>query len=207
MIAHELGHAIMGYLYEKETHPYSIDLRMDQTSMGRANFEEWSDLPCADDNLSRLHGISYLGGMFGELLWVGYTEVRGLRSDMDEWLTQLSYLGEEGRHRRSRSKLYKELCYWYYGGTDDWSFAGMMRRWLDSSYSQTGQRLYEGRVKKRLPETWKIYQRFLAHIDPVEFKAVVEEIYQRGYKVVPRKTLEKFGRRIIPDTVLHPEDI
>ena len=67
--------------------------------------------------------------------------------------------------------------------------------------------MHKSRVKKRLPETYRLYEKFLSHIDVGEFRTIVDDIYRSGRNEIGTKDLVKFGRRIIPHTVLRPEDI
>lgn len=205
LIAHELGHAIYAYLYEPEARAARMLLKPDGNTAGCVEFDEWEGLAVVDKNVAKIKGNSYLGGLFGELIWYDRTRVMGLRGDMDELLCELRYVGKEGRYRRSRSKLFAELWGWFYSDKDDWSYGGMMRRWMDDS--RTGKIMHASRVEKRLPETWKLYQKMLKHIDADAFRAAVRELGQSNKKVVQGRTLVKYAKRIIPDTVMHPEDI
>jgi hypothetical protein len=204
-IAHELGHAIYGYLYEPEQYPCTMCLKDENSTIGYIEFEAWQDLAVTDGNIARIKGNSYLGGMFGELVWHDQVQVMGLRGDMDELLTELKYTGKEGNYRRSRGKLFTELWSWFYTSRDALSYGGLMKQWYDNG--RAGKILTAAQIQKRLPETWKLYEKFLAHIDASEFREVVREINTRNKEVLYRRTLQMYGRRIIPDTVLHPEDI
>ena len=205
LIAHELGHAIYGYLYEPEQYPTSMSLKGTGGVAGYLEFEEWEGLPVIDGNVAKIKGNSYLGGLFGELIWQNQTQVMGLRGDIDELLTGLRYVGKPGSYRRSRSKLFAELWAWFYTDRDDWSYGGMMKLWYDNSHR--GKIMHASRVKTRLPETWKLYEKFAKNIDHDAFRVTVKDIEARNTPVLYRQSLKMYGRRIIPDTVLHPEDI
>jgi hypothetical protein len=208
LIAHELGHVIYAYLYETKQYPVSMILKPEGNTAGCVEFEEyWTTLGTADGAVARIAGNSYLGGFFGELLWCNKVRVMGIRADLDELLTELRYIGKYGKYRRSRSKLFKELWTWFYTDTDKWSYGGMMKTWLDSPNNRGGTEMAASRVEKRLPEVWKLYCKFLEHINKEAFANSVLDIGARRNAIMYRQSLRMYGRRIIPDTVLHPADI
>ena len=207
IIAHELGHLIMAILYEKEEYATSMQLVPDASTVACVNFEGWENLAVVDNNIARLKGNSYLGGIFGELAWYDRFNIWGIRCDLDEFLTENRYLGNEKHYRRSRAKIVNELFGWFYSDSDEWSFGGRSKLWFTCPRAVRGARLSSKRVKERLPITWKLYQKFLSCIDLAEFKTVVNEIHDKKSKIVPARSLRKYAKRIIPITVMHPEDI
>lgn len=213
LIAHELGHAIFSYLYDTDSYPTDMQLHSDGNTMACVNFVEDENLPYADARIAKIPANSYLGGLFGELAWNGRFRVMGIRADMDEILTELRYVKNgkqrngDQRYRRSRSALFPELWSWFYTDRDAWSYGGCMKRWMECPRGTTGTVMTESRFRKRLPELAKIYDRFLEQIDHDQFKAAVHDIRSTGKNKLPGRTLRKYGRRIIPDTVLHPGDI
>lgn len=215
LIAHELGHVIFSYLYDTDSYPMNMVLKSDGSTAACVNFEGYEDLPVANGHIARIPSGSYLGGMFGELIWNGRVRVMGIRSDMDELLTGFRFIkngkkygnGEEHRYRRSRSKLFRELWNWFYVDRDAWSYGGMMKRWMDSPSNRSGTIMTLSRFKKRLPETAKVFDTFVNDIDTEAFCDSVLEIQERGSTLLQSRTLRRHGRAIIPDTVLHPEDI
>lgn len=207
-IAHELGHVIVSYLYDRETRPTSMILKPGPSSKAWVNFDSWENLPVADYNLSRLKGVSYLGGIFGELLWHQKFNVFGVRGDVEEYLSELRFMGKDGKYRRSRSKIFKELFNWYYVDKDEWSFGGRMNAWMNSSQPTRSLVISEKRVKDRLPELYSIYsKKFAGLIDTKEFKGSVNDFYNKDIKVVRSGTLLKHARKIIPSHVLSPENL
>jgi hypothetical protein len=220
LIAHELGHAIFSYLYDKDSYPTSMVLKADGSTAACVNFDEYEDLPVANGNIARIPSNSYLGGMFGEFIWNGNCRVMGIRGDMDELLTELRYIkngkrpggkggmhDSEHRYRRSKSKIFEELWAWFYTDRDQWSYGGMMKRWMDCPHNRSGTVMPLSRFRKRLPETAKIFDTFVSDIDISEFVQSVKDIRDSESTLLQSRTLRKLGRRIIPDTVLHPEDI
>lgn len=220
LIAHELGHAVFSYLYDRDSYPTSMALKSDGSTAACVNFEEYDDLPVANGNIARIPSASYLGGMFGEFIWSGRCRIMGIRADMDELLTEFRFIkngkrpggpgghyNSEHRYRRSRSKLFRELWNWFYVDRDQWSYGGMMKRWMDCPNNRSGTIMTVERFRKRLPETAKVYESFVNDIDTEEFVDSVKQIQESGSKLLQSRTLRKHGRKIIPDTVLHPEDI
>jgi len=220
LIAHELGHVLFSYLYDKDSYPTSMVLKSDGNTAACVNFDEYEDLPVANGQIARIPSASYLGGMFGEFIWNGRCRVMGIRADMDELLTEYRYIkngkrpggkggvhDSEHRYRRSQSKLFKELWAWFYTDRDQWSYGGMMKRWMDCPNNRSGTIMTTSRFKKRLPETYKVFETFCSDIDLDEFVNSVTDIQRSSSTRLQSRTLRKYGRRIIPDTVMHPEDI
>lgn len=213
LAAHELGHAIFSYLYDTDETPTSMSLVPDGYTMGCVNFATEPGLPVADGSVAKIKSSSYLGGMFGELIYHGRFRTMGVRTDMDEFLTGLRFVknGSDGtggnRYRRSRSKIFRELWAWFYTDKDRLSYGGMMKRWADCPRGVDGTQFTLTQFKKRLPVTAAVFEKFLSHIDATMFNTVVDEIVETKRTNIPARSLRKMARRIIPDTVMHPEDI
>lgn len=208
LIAHELGHAMMGYLYEPKQTPGTMSFESDLTISAYVLFNHTRKRKTAKNSsdIARIRGNSYLGGIFGELIECDKTYIIGTRGDIDDMLTGLRFLGKNNSSKVSKSKIFKELWTWFYTDKDAWSFTGMMARWMDENNlsNMAGSYMHSSRVKSRLPETWRIYQKFLKHINIEEFKAVVDEIHDKNKIVIRKNILEKYGKRIIKREALEP---
>lgn len=193
LIAHELGHAIAGYLFEPNVRPATIHLvPAGDGSLASCSFYEYEgDFQMGDGRLSRIKNMSYLGGIFGELLIRDRTYLLGIRGDLDEFLCENRY------PRKSRSKIVNELFAWFYTDKDDWSFGGRMKLYFDCPRGFSGTYMHESRLKKRLPETWKAYQKFLKCIDQDKFIDAVDKINSSGSKYVQTRSIQKYGKQII----------
>jgi len=141
--------------------------------------------------------LGEIAGMFGELISYGKTYPNGIRGDIDEFLAANRY------PRKSRSALVNELFDWFYIATDKSSFRSAMKLYFDSPRKYYGYSLSAAEVEKRLPETWKVYQKFLDNIDVDEFEWAVDEIHNSGSEIVQNRTLLKHCRNIITTI---PED-
>lgn len=212
LLAHELGHAIFSYLYDTDAYPTCLKLTPTEDTLGYVEFNAGEGLPCADQHIGRIPSNSYFGGMFGEMLHSGRFRTLGVRNDIDDLLSALRYTkngkpnGKQS-YRRSKSAIFRELWAWFYTDHDRLSYGGMMKRWMDCPRGVDGTYMTEKQFAKRLPVTAKIFEKFISHIDPEEYNAVVEEMYESRKQVFRSATLRKYGRRIILDTAMHPGDI
>jgi len=182
LLAHEFGHAVYGNLFDVENDASSINIEGTSTVQGYCYFTEkrGKAIPTA---YSRLKEISYLGGMFGEMLYSGQFSVYGARSDIDEFITTNKY---------SQSSLLGELYNWYWLDEDAYSYSKIVQQ-VETEFTNH-------EIAERLPWLYDAYCRFNQHIDAEKFNSVVHDSFYGRCKTkpnIPYKTLQAMIRKVI----------
>ena len=180
IIAHEIGHALVGRLFDKEYDPDYLLLEGEKGSIAACYFlQERTSIP----PYPGLKNISDLGGMFGELLYCGCWWPWGARADLDN----ISYEGN--------NKLVKEVDEWLWNSNKKNSFFGLIKN---------KTRLERRRIKcdkvytvKYLPNIWNEYCKFINFIDKKEFLLVIDEIYNEKECIIHNKKLCEIMDRIM----------
>ena len=190
VVAHELGHAVVAAMLDNEYEPICIEMKPDDgLSLAYCNLHPL-DVKKGNKSIhsaSKLHHITDLGGIFGELLFGGEFEPWGSRSDVDNFLCVNS---------QSRGKLVEELFDWMWNDDDALSWWSVTREIKDRKKKyQATLDLYD--VEHRLPHLWSIYKDFIGKIDRKEFKNVVDEIARSKVDYVGDKELNEYLDRII----------
>lgn len=190
IIAHELGHAVMGGRIDFGWIASEIKLKTDRGDAARAycNMDETGRVGNNSvKGTTQLINICDLGGMFGELVYGGEWSPWGASYDLEEFVLQ---------NIKSKSKLINEIFWWLWNAKDDLAYLEMIRRKPTINGKRTTiMNWYE--TMNRLPELWKVYLDFCGRIDINEYKVVVNEIRKSGTEIVSGEELRQYINRVV----------
>ena len=178
-IAHELGHALYGNLFDTEADATSIDIGGDASLQGWCEFAEKQQAHIPT-KYSRLKDLSDLGGIFGELMFSGSFGVYGARSDLDDFVTV---------NKRSQSSIIGELYNWFWLEDDDLSYKTITK------YECT--QITEDEMINRLPWLYDAYQTFNQYIDEEQFTCEVDELHSTGVTEIDDETIRAIIERVV----------
>ena len=191
IIAHELGHAICGYILDNAFHPIELELETDDpTARAYCHFSELEEKGNTSiKSLTKLENISDLGGLFGELILDGSWAPWGSSYDMDDFIIT---------NIKSKSALITELFDWMWNDGDELGYCQVIRREKTiKGKRDTTLDVYD--TMDRLPNLWAVYMDFLWKIDRKEFNEVVDEISKGKKKNIKGAELKKYILRIVGD--------
>ena len=190
IIAHEMGHAIVGEILDSEYEPTTITLRSTKGEAGRAacNFNTTGEYGNTSlPTIRRLHNLIDLGGIFGELILNGEWSPWGASYDLEDFV---------GVNIESRGKLITELFNWMYNDEDDQSYFDLIRKEKDI-IGKRNTTLTWNDTRTRLPQLWEVYLDFVGKIDIKNFKDVVVEIEKGSEKEISKARLNRYMKRIV----------
>lgn len=185
IVSHELGHAVYGEIFDGDCRPTSLCFKSDNSALAFCEFENRRK-----KFTTPFKGISYLGGMFGELVYGGKTNPWGISSDFDLFISENReiyggmYLG---------IPLIDEIDSWLYIDDDEKSFrASTINREMRGKFVLDCQDVFE-----RLPNIWKLYCEFCNNINKDEFIRIVEKISKGKATTIGKIRLRGFLKEII----------
>ncbi len=181
VIAHELGHAIVGYLMDKDFWPTNIELYSNDHKVKAACIFESNRME--KPKLSGTKYVSDLGGLIGEMIWEGSWRVWGASYDLD------SIAGS------GNNKIAVEIDNWMWMENGPKSYHGLMANMSRSKR----KKIYvdESFTQYKLPNVWKVYKKVLKNINSEEFRNIVNEIYKEKLNKILYKRLHGYIQRIV----------
>lgn len=187
IIAHELGHAVLMHM-DNEFKATKISLKEEDGNWASCDCKKIKGGKGNTVNLevSKLHGISDLGGIFGELVFCGKWNPWGCRLDLDDFTSN---------NCTSKSKIVNEAFEWLWNDSDKLSFFNFLKK--KSRYKKSVSYFTEKQTEKRLSNMWSAYQSFASKINPTEFRYIVNEIYEKEKEEIRHNTIQKYIKRVV----------